>query len=49
MLSAYYENLVVSKALYGDYGLWVRPYGMFFEDVEYNGALQKWFEYQNSQ
>jgi hypothetical protein len=31
------EPMVVYKALYGDGGLWVRPYGMFFETVEING------------
>jgi hypothetical protein len=27
------EKLVLYRALYGDYDLWVRPYDMFFEDV----------------
>jgi len=27
------EELVVYQALYGDYGLWVRPKPMFFETV----------------
>ena len=31
------EPMVVYKALYGDGGLWVRPYGMFFETIEING------------
>ena len=31
------EKMVVYKALYGDGGLWVRSYGMFFETVEING------------
>lgn len=31
------EPMVVYKALYGDGGLWVRPYDMFFETVEING------------
>ena len=31
------ERLVVYKALYGDGGIWVRPFDMFFEDVETNG------------
>jgi hypothetical protein len=31
------EPMVVYKALYGEGGLWVRPYGMFFETVEVNG------------
>jgi len=32
------EWLVVYKALYGDYGMWVRPYEMFIEEVEVNGV-----------
>lgn len=39
------EELVVYKALYGDYGLWVRPLKMFLEDVEVNGKIIKRFEY----
>lgn len=31
------EWLVVYRALYGDYGVWVRPYEMFIEKVEVNG------------
>ena len=31
------EWLVVYQALYGDYGWWVRPAGMFAEEVEVNG------------
>lgn len=27
------EEMVVYQALYGDYGLWVRPKAMFFETV----------------
>lgn len=32
------ENMVVYKALYGDGGIWVRPYEMFFENVTVNGV-----------
>ncbi len=31
------ESLVVYRALYGDYGLWVRPLEMFTETVEVCG------------
>lgn len=31
------EEMVVYRALYGDYGLWVRPAAMFTETVEING------------
>lgn len=31
------ERLVVYKALYAPYALWVRPYGMFFETVTVDG------------
>ena len=31
------EELVVYRALYGEFGLWVRPAAMFAETVEFNG------------
>jgi hypothetical protein len=31
------EQVVVYQALYGDYGLWVRPAAMFCETVELDG------------
>ncbi|MBZ0331056.1 DUF1653 domain-containing protein [Halomonas sp. ANAO-440] len=31
------ELLVVYRALYGEYGLWVRPLAMFTETVEVQG------------
>ena len=31
------EPLVVYQALYGDYGLWVRPAAMFIETIELEG------------
>ncbi len=36
------EELIVYRALYGDYGVWVRPLVMFAETVEVNGeAVQR--------
>ena len=37
------EQMVVYRALYGDYGLWVRPLSMFCETVEVNGATVQRF------
>lgn len=39
------EKMVVYKALYGEEGMWVRPYSMWNNDVEYNGKTVKRFEY----
>ena len=39
------EDMVVYKALYGDGGLYVRPLGMFLEDVEVSGASVQRFKY----
>ncbi len=38
------EPMVVYRALYGGFGLWVRPAHMFFELVEVNGVKQARFE-----
>ena len=37
------EPLVVYRPLYNPTGLWVRPYAMFFENVELDGRLQPRF------
>ena len=37
------EELVVYQALYGAFGLWVRPLSMFIEQVEIDGAQQSRF------
>ena len=44
------EELVVYKALYeiegkGKDSIWVRPKGMFEEDIEIDGAIRKRFEF----
>ena len=39
------EDLVVYRALYGDFDLWVRPLKMFIEDVEIEGKKISRFEY----
>ncbi len=39
------ELMVVYRCLYGDGSLWVRPLGMFLDDVIVNGCPQKRFEY----
>jgi hypothetical protein len=38
------EEHVVYKTLYGDYSLWVRPLGMFLEQVEIDGDSVARFE-----
>lgn len=38
------EALVVYRALYGEYGLWVRPLAMFVETVEVQGEPVPRFE-----
>lgn len=38
------EEMVVYKALYGEYGIWVRPLSMFEEDVIRDGVKYKRFE-----
>ncbi|MEN9314501.1 MAG: hypothetical protein RIS35_894 [Pseudomonadota bacterium] len=37
------EPLVVYRPLYGDGGLWVRPYAMFFGEVEIDGQRRPRF------
>ena len=38
------EPMVVYQALYGEFGIWVRPASMWNEIVEHNGALVQRFE-----
>tara|TARA_B110001454_G_C12354570_1_gene281709 strand:+ start:113 stop:331 length:219 start_codon:yes stop_codon:yes gene_type:complete len=39
------ENMVIYRALYDDFGLWVRPLSMFIEEIESNGVIQKRFAF----
>ena len=39
------DPLVIYQALYGDYGLWVRPAGMFLEQVMHNNQQVSRFEF----
>jgi hypothetical protein len=38
------EWMVVYKALYGEKGIWVRPYDMFMEKIDIDGRLVPRFE-----
>jgi len=39
------EWMVVYKALYGEKGMWVRPYEMFVEKVEVEGVKVSRFQF----
>jgi hypothetical protein len=39
------EEMVVYRALYGEYGYWVRPLEMFTEKVEVNGEMVDRFQF----
>jgi hypothetical protein len=39
------EEMVVYRALYGEYGVWVRPLTMFMEKVEVNGEMVERFKF----
>jgi len=43
------EWVVVYKALYGDEGIWVRPYDMFVSKVEVNGQMTERFKKVNDE
>jgi len=42
------EDMVIYKALYGDYGTWVRPLSMWDNPIEKDGKTVKRFEYIKS-
>jgi len=39
------EEMVVYRALYGEYGVWVRPLEMFTEKVEVKGEMVDRFQF----
>jgi len=39
------EEMVVYRALYGEYGYWVRPLAMFTEKVKVNGKTVDRFQF----
>jgi hypothetical protein len=39
------EDMVVYEALYGDHGQFVRPLGMFLEDVVVEGVIKPRFKF----
>lgn len=39
------EEMVVYQQLYGEKGVWVRPLGMFLENVEVDGKVIPRFKY----
>lgn len=39
------ELLVLYRTLYGDETLWVRPFNMFFEQVNIDGVMQERFKF----
>ena len=39
------ELMVLYRTMYGDEDLWVRPYTMFFEEVEVDGKLVPRFKF----
>ena len=42
------EPLVLYKALYGEQGLWVRPFAMFTEEVVVDGVNRPRFQKLNN-
>lgn len=43
------EPMVVYRALYGERGLWVRPFEMFFETIVRDGKTLQRFQYIDDQ
>ena len=43
------EPLVIYRALYGEFGLWARPYSMFCEQVNCEGHMVQRFAFCGEQ
>ena len=39
------ESMVLFRTMYGDENLWVRPYSMFFENIEVDSQTVPRFKY----
>jgi len=39
------QEYVVYQALYDDYGIWIRPYKMFIENIEIDGKTMPRFTF----
>jgi len=40
---------VVYRPLYGDFGLWIRPYAMFVEEIEHQGQRVQRFAFESAE
>lgn len=40
---------VVYRPLYGDFGLWIRPYAMFVEEIEQHGQRVPRFAFESAE
>ncbi len=43
------EDMVVYRALYGEFGVWVRPASMWNENLEHSGVIVSRFTYIGEQ
>ncbi len=43
------EKMILYRALYGEMNCWVRPYEMFFENIEHEGKIRPRFEKVNEE
>lgn len=40
------EKYIVYQAMYDDFTIYIRPFDMFFEDVDRDGSVKPRFKYQ---